>query len=133
VAGKPKPRTLLVFGRDPESLRNIDASGGVGFLHDMLTVAGATNVFADIQRQLVKTSTELIIARAPEVIIEFRAAGYGMPAAATQDAWKTLASVPAVRKGRIYTVDGQRIGRPGPDVVESILMLARLVHEQGNW
>ncbi|MEO7156898.1 MAG: ABC transporter substrate-binding protein, partial [Vicinamibacterales bacterium] len=35
VAGKPRPKTLLVFGREPGSLRNIYASAGRGFLHDM--------------------------------------------------------------------------------------------------
>ena len=32
VAGRPRPRTLLVFGRDAETLRGIYASGAVGFL-----------------------------------------------------------------------------------------------------
>src|SRR6185295_10909128 len=35
VAGRPRPKTLLVFGRDPGALRHIDASGGYGFLHDL--------------------------------------------------------------------------------------------------
>ena len=38
VAGRPRPRTLLVFGRDALALRGIYASGGFGFLHDMLDV-----------------------------------------------------------------------------------------------
>ena len=36
VAGRPRPQTLLVFGRDALALRGIYASGGFGFLHDML-------------------------------------------------------------------------------------------------
>ena len=42
TSGLPKPRTLLVFGRERGSLRNIYASGGRGFLHDMLEAAGGT-------------------------------------------------------------------------------------------
>ncbi|HEV3215134.1 MAG TPA: helical backbone metal receptor, partial [Vicinamibacterales bacterium] len=61
VAGKPRPRTLLVFGRDAETLRGIFASGGVGFLHDMLEAAGGANVFADVQRQSVQATTETIL------------------------------------------------------------------------
>src|SRR5262249_31195991 len=34
VKDKPRPRTLLVFGRERFALRGIYASGGVGFLHD---------------------------------------------------------------------------------------------------
>src|SRR5439155_23604349 len=32
VAGLPRARTLLVFGREPGTLRHIYASGGYGFL-----------------------------------------------------------------------------------------------------
>ena len=32
TAGLPHPATLLVFERDPASLRNVYASGGYGFL-----------------------------------------------------------------------------------------------------
>ena len=31
VDGRPRPRTLLVFGREPGTLRNMYASGGRGF------------------------------------------------------------------------------------------------------
>ena len=39
----------------------------------MLTAAGGDNVFADTKREAVQATTELIIARAPEVILELRA------------------------------------------------------------
>ena len=96
VAGRPRPRTLLVFGRDAETLRGIYASGAVGFLHDMLEAAGGTNVFVDVKRQSVQTTSELAVARAPEVIIEI-----GVDTASTKgrnvSAWDALASIPAVR------------------------------------
>ena len=53
VAGRPKPKTLLVFGREPLTLRNVYASGGVGFLQDMLEVAGGNNVFREIDSENV--------------------------------------------------------------------------------
>src|SRR5690348_12596841 len=36
----PKPKTLLLFDREPGTLRGMFGSGGIGFLHDMLGVAG---------------------------------------------------------------------------------------------
>ena len=48
VRSFPRPRTLLVFGRQPQSLQQMYVSGGVGFLHDMLDIAGGANVFADV-------------------------------------------------------------------------------------
>src|SRR6186713_2040314 len=49
--GVDGPRTLLVFGREPGTLRSVYVAGGMGFMHDLLTIAGATNVFADMKRE----------------------------------------------------------------------------------
>ncbi len=125
-----KPRTLLVFGRERGSLRNIYASGGRGFLHDMLAAAGGVNVFADVQAESVQASSELILTRAPEVVIEIRSTD--IPAederAKEIDSWRTLASIPAVRSGRIYLVTGKDLGVPGPRVADGAEELARLLH-----
>ena len=103
VAGRPRPRTLLVV--DGEIVR---AAGHLrerrlGFLHDMLEAAGGDDVFADVKRESVQATTELILARQPEVILEIRAgAAEAGPIAAQEIAvWRTLASVPAVRNGRV--------------------------------
>jgi len=75
VKGERRPRVLLVMDRQPGTLREIYASGGVGFLQDMLTAAGGDNVFADSRTESVQPSTETLLARAPEVILEVRAEG----------------------------------------------------------
>src|SRR5690606_7536640 len=64
VEGRPRPRTLLVFGREAGTLRQVWASGGTGFLHDLLDVAGADNVFADTDRENVQATTEVLLGRA---------------------------------------------------------------------
>ena len=65
VDGRPRPKVLLVFGREPGSIRNVWVSGGKGFLHELLDVAGADNVFADVDRENVQATSELLLARAP--------------------------------------------------------------------
>src|SRR6185436_20606314 len=70
VAGRPRPKTLLVFGREQGSLRHVNASGGYGFLHDILELAGGSDVLGDLHQQSVDMSTEMILTRAPEVILE---------------------------------------------------------------
>lgn len=127
----PPPRTLMVMGRDSMSLRGIYASGGQGFIHDMLTAAGGTNVFADLQQEAVQATTELIIARRPEVIIELRAEP--LPPgheAKERDVWKSLGSVPAVRNGRIHLVADRRTVIPGPRVAEGVEVIARVLHQR---
>ena len=117
---RPRPArslgTLLVFGRERGALRNIYASGGRGFLHDMLEAAGGVNVFADVARESVQATTELVLARAPDVILEVRSADIESDAEAAREArsWSPLASVPAVRNRRVIVLTGQGLTVPGP-------------------
>jgi iron complex transport system substrate-binding protein len=130
VKGRPRPRTLLVFERDPASLRGVYVSGGVGFLHDMLGIAGGVNVFADVARESVQPSVETILSRAPDVIIEVRATGLlaAEDVAIAKRVWGTLASVPAVKQGRIYILNGEHLVVPGPRVVQGTESFASALH-----
>src|SRR3954453_11133040 len=130
TAGLPHPATLLVFERDPSSLRNVYASGGYGFLHDMLVIAGGRNVFADVKQQAVQASTEMLIASKPEVIVELL---YGdslknADIAKTLRAWDAVPSIPAVRSHRISALTGDEFVVPGPRVADATRKLARALH-----
>ncbi len=132
IKGARRPTTLLVFGREPRTLRNIYASGGRGFLHDMLDAAGGEDVLADIDRESVQATTELILARAPEVILELRSddirdrEGIGMKLEI--ESWSPLASVPAVKNGRVIILTGNGLVVPGPRVAEGIERMAKALH-----
>ena len=130
VAGKPRPRTLLVFGREPGTLRNIYASAGRGFLHDMLIAAGGDDVLNDLQRESAQLSTEMILARAPDVIIELNTANRLNEAdlKAVVDPWLALASVPAVKNRRVLVLTGSGTAVPGPRVADGVERMARLLH-----
>jgi iron complex transport system substrate-binding protein len=133
VKGRTRPRTLLVFGRERLALRGIYASGGVGFLNDMLETAGGANVFADVKLQAVQASTEQILAARPDVIIEARASNSAFPSgerSAELNVWKALASIPAVRTGRVHFLFDDRIVIPGPRVVDGTLAIAAAVHPE---
>jgi len=130
VAGKPRPRTLLVFGREPGSLRNVYASAGKGFLHDMLVVAGGDDVLDDIQKESAQISTEQIIARRPDVIVELNSSRMlNEPDLKKElDPWMALTSIPAVKNKRVIILTGQSLTVPGPRVGDGIEKLARALH-----
>ncbi len=135
VAGRRRPRTLLVFERDRSSLQNIYASGGYGFLADLLETAGGDNVFSDLKQQSVQASTEMILARRPEVIIELR---YGQSATNLERApdlrpWDSLGSVPAVRNKRVVVLTGDQYVVPGPRIVTAARELGRALHPGARW
>jgi iron complex transport system substrate-binding protein len=128
VASRPKVTTLVVFGRERGTLRGIDASGGYGFLHDMLEAAGGTNVLAEIKTQAVQMSTEMVLARAPEVILELH---YGRnDSNADLKPWDILGTVPAVRNKRVYLLQGEEFVVPGPRVGAATERLAKTLHPE---
>ena len=135
VAGRRRPRTMLVFERDRSSLQNIYASGGYGFLADLLDAAGGDNVFSDLKQQSVQASTEMILARRPDVIIELR---YGQSAKDSNPArdlrpWDALGSVPAVKAQQIHVLIGDQYVVPGPRIVDAARELGRALHPEARW
>lgn len=129
VAGRPRPRTLIVFGRESGALRGVYASGGVGFVHDMVEAAGGANVFEDIRRQAVQATTELILARRPEVVLELRAEPLSADSRKRELAvWNGLSALPAVRDGRVILLADERTIVPGPRVAEGTEAIARALH-----
>jgi iron complex transport system substrate-binding protein len=131
AAKQPRVRTMMVFGREQRALRGIYASAGVGFLHDLLELAGGVNVFADVKRESVQVSTELIIARRPDAIVELRFTPLDADAVRAElEVWKVLASVPAVRNGRVHIIADEKMVVPGPRVVEAAELLARALHPE---
>ena len=133
VAGRPRPSTLIVFDREPLALRGIYASGGFGFIHDMVDAAGGENVFADVKQQAVQATTELILSRRPQVILELRGDTVAADMRRREIAvWRALSSVPAVRDGRVYFIDQQLTVIPGPRVADAIDLIARTLHREAH-
>jgi iron complex transport system substrate-binding protein len=132
VGRRPRPKTLLVFGREQGSLRHIDASGGYGFLHDLLELSGGADVLADMHRQSVEMSTEMVLARAPEVILELHYGESLWPdrVDAERRVWNALSSVPAVRSNRVYLLTGDEFVVPGPRIVLAAERFARALHPE---
>ncbi len=130
VAGRKRPRTLLVFGREPGALRAIDASGGQGFLADIVSLAGGENVLAGEKREAVRIGTEAILAAAPEIVIDLH---YGRTLSAEQidrerAAWQTLPALPAVREGRVALLVGDEFVVPGPRLADAAEAIADVLH-----
>ena len=130
VRGRARPRTMLVIGRDAGALRGVYVSGGIGFLHELLDIAGGDDAFGDITREAVQPSNETMIVRAPDVIVELKA-GDEPPVATLQReraVWNLLASVPAVRNRRVHLLYGGYLISAGPRLARAADTIARVLH-----
>ena len=96
---------------------------------DQIRDEGRYRVFADVKRQSVQATTELILSRAPDVIVEV-----GVDTASSQArnlrAWDALGSVPAVRTHRIYVLRGDDLMNPGPRVAQAVRRIAEALHPE---
>jgi iron complex transport system substrate-binding protein len=130
VKGLPPPRTMLVIGREPGTLRNIFVSGGLGFLSDALTIAGGANVFGSVRRENLQVTTEAILASQPDVIVEVVASQPWRAADIEREThvWDTLPSLPAVRNHRVYLLMGDEFVTPGPRIVRGARELSDVLH-----
>ena len=132
VTDRPRPKTLLIFGRESGTLRHIEASGGYGFLHDLLETAGGADVLGDLNKQVVDMSTEMILSRAPEVILELHYSDSLKPERfdAERRVWNGLPSVPAVKNNRVFLLGGDEFVVPGPRIVMAADRFARTLHPE---
>lgn len=106
------PEPLLVAGRGTA-------------IHDALTLLGFENIAASASGAYPRYSVEEVLRAAPGVLFIGTGAGMDMPAVA-EGVLKKLASVPAVRNGRVCFV-GDGLYRLAPRVIEGIEELATCV------
>ena len=96
--------------------------GGGSFMNELVDIAGARNVYADIPGPSKAISLEDVAKRDPDFIL----AG---PIGATQirgdQRWKI---VRAAREGKVLTVDTLLVARPSVRLGEAAVSLARLLH-----
>ncbi len=135
VAGRPRPRTVIVLDRSPLYL-----VGGETFLDELLQAVGAQNLGAEVARGYPRGSLEWLVAAGPELLIdlspqaEAEAAGGAASAAGDTDAlafWSRWPSLPAVKSGRVLALDATRVSLPGPDLDRALRDLAVAVHGAG--
>jgi iron complex transport system substrate-binding protein len=118
VAALPPTRALVVVWADP-----LTVVGGHSFVDEVIRAAGGDNIAGDSAQPYPQYSVERMLARAPEVIVV--GSHKGGP---TLEPLIAHASLPAVKNGRVHSVDGDLLFRPGPRLVEGVDLLARLFH-----
>ena len=121
---------MVVMGRDAMALRGVYVSGGIGFLHELLDLAGGEDVFGDVKREAVQPSNETMLVRAPEVIIELHPGDTPPPGIVQKErsVWSLLASIPAVRNERVHLLAGEDRRAAGPRLSRAAETLARVLH-----
>jgi ABC-type Fe3+-hydroxamate transport system substrate-binding protein len=96
--------------------------GAGSYLDELLVIAGAKNVYGDIDAPSPQVSLEDIVKRDPRYIL---AGPEGAAHIRASDAWQ---GVRAVREHRLLVVDTMLVGRPSVRLGEAAISLANLLH-----
>lgn len=98
----------------------------------MVQIAGGVDAIGTLHGPSTQVSWESIRAFSPEVLV-IAQCGFGVERSAQDmpalEALPGYADLPAVRSGRVYVANGSDyFSRPGPRLVDSLEMLAALIH-----
>jgi iron complex transport system substrate-binding protein len=123
VAPYRAPRVLYVLWPEP-----LIVPGHGVLVSELIEIAGGESVTAHDADAYPRYSIEAAVARSPEVIIlASHGANIGNIA---REKWDRLTSLPAIRAGRVYALDGNLMHRYGPRMVDGLERLARAIHPE---
>ncbi len=98
------------------------------FIDELITLAGAENVAAEVEGW-VQMSEEKVIEKNPDVILTTY--GYYVPDAADKikqrEAWQVVS---AVQNGHVYNIDSDSVTRPGPRLVNALKEMAQYIYPE---
>jgi len=122
VAGRPRPRVLLLFESEP-----ISTAGRGTFTDELIRIAGGRSISAAEERDYLQLSIEAVLAARPEVIV-LSSMDPLRDHQRILESWRRWPILPAVRDGRIHVVDADLLSRPSQRIVLGLEALARLFH-----
>ena len=122
-----RPRVACIEWIDP-----LMAAGN--WMPELVELAGGSNVFGEAGKHSPWMTWDQLVAADPDVIVllpcgfDIARTRRDIPVLTSKAGWQRLQ---AVRNGRTFVADGnQFFNRPGPRLVESLEVLAELVHPE---
>ncbi len=118
-----KYRTMILVSTDP-----LKVVGGQGFLNELIVKAGGLNVFASTEEDYPVMTPEAILNAQPEYII--------IPSVNDQiyaellAQYPILSNTPADLTKQIFRVDPDLFYRPGPRMIQGLMELTHILHNQ---
>jgi iron complex transport system substrate-binding protein len=118
-----RPRVLYVLWPDP-----LIVPGSRSLVSELIGIAGGDSITAADADDYPRYSLEAAVAKGPEVIVLANHGSKSGPIA--MDRWRRLTSLPAIKTGRIHSVDGNLMHRYGPRILDGLDQLARAIHPE---
>ena len=119
-----RPKVFLQVGEAP-----VVTVGKGSFADDLIRLAGGENIAGNQKEMYPRWGMEEVLQRAPEIILISAMNPKGDYQKVLQG-WSRWKSIPAVKQGRIYTIDSDVIDRPSPRIVDGLEAIGRILHPE---
>ncbi|AQT69724.1 Vitamin B12-binding protein precursor [Anaerohalosphaera lusitana] len=127
VAGRDRPRVMWVIQRDP-----LRVAGRETFINEMIELAGGVNAIGKTFHQYPPIGTEMVMGCQPDVIIEpsMTETDVEQIQAGARRHWSKYENLPAVERGRVYSVNGDLVSQLGPRLADGVRQIAQRIHPE---
>jgi iron complex transport system substrate-binding protein len=126
VGSRRAPSVLYVLWPEP-----LIVPGRASHITELIELAGGRSITGGMGESYVRLSLEAAVAQAPEVIILADHSNAGTAAGRqSPEKWQRLTSVPAIKAGRLHSIDLSILHRYGPRVPDGLELLARMIHPE---
>lgn len=121
-----RPRVLYIVWHDP-----LKTVGTETCIHELIESAGGTNIAHNLEEEYPTINLEAVIMANPQIIVAGGAMGEGASLpyefALTE---RRLSEIDARINGRVYEINTDLVGRPGPRMVDGLEQLAKMIHPE---
>ena len=122
-----RPRVFVMEWVDPPYC-------GGHWIKKMVEIAGGTDELANDNRPSYRIEWKRVLEFAPEIIV-LTCCGYKLPRvmreAGDLTRFENIYDLPAVKNNRVYATNGSDyFSRPGPRIIDSLEILAHLIHPE---
>ncbi len=124
-------KIMVVVGTDAGTLQKIYVAGKGSFLNYLVEQLGAINIFGDVEQAFFEVSTEAIIDRNPDLIIELLP---GRTLTKTElvnrkAVWAGFRSITAVQTDHVHVVTEDFLLIPGPRIGDVAEIISRFMEK----
>jgi iron complex transport system substrate-binding protein len=124
----PRLRVLCIVDRVPGTLRGLYTATRGSFFAELIEIAGGESIAPPASNGFGQISKEAVVSLNPDIIFDMLQSGEGKLAENTQEVWKELANVRAVRDGRVYRLNDESMLHPSQFVGDTARKFAELIH-----
>lgn len=110
-------RVRVYFEIYPDPLMSV---GSRSIIHEIISLAGGVNIFADVNETYPTVSSEAVVNRDPQVILFPNFHGSEELLSGLLQARPGWGKISAIVDGRVHGVDNDAFSRPGPRIIDAV-------------